>query len=134
MESNIISNLMDSRTLSVPLKGFGREATQAYLVVDTLTLRGRLARGATVVAAGLAVALIALPIPLVHLVLVPAALLLSVPLGVLRMLQREIFRSAEGTCPFCGTPQRFGLAGRVFRLPREVFCCNCRRALDLGNL
>jgi hypothetical protein len=124
---------MDSRSLSVPLKGFGRAPTQAYLVVDTLTLGGRLVRGGSVVAAGLAIALIALPIPLVHLVLVPAALLLCIPIGVVRMRHREIFRLAEGTCPFCGTTQRFGLAGRVFRLPREVFCRNCRRALDLGN-
>jgi hypothetical protein len=124
---------MDSRSLSVPLKGFGRPPTQAHLVVDTLSLRGRLARGAAVMAAGLAVAAVALPIPLVHLVLVPVALLLSIPIGILRLRQREIFRSAEGTCPFCGTPQRFGLAGRGFRLPREVFCRNCGRALDLGS-
>jgi hypothetical protein len=124
---------MDSRSLSVPLKGFGEQPTQAHLVVQTLSPRARLARGATVVAAGLAVAVIALPIPLVHLILVPAALLLSVPVGVLRMRHREIFRLAEGTCPFCGTPQRFGLAGRVFRLPREVFCSKCGRALDLGR-
>jgi hypothetical protein len=124
---------MDSRSLSVPLKGFGRPPTEAHLVVDRLSLHGRLARGATVLAAGLAVAVIALPIPLVHLVLVPAALLLSIPMGILRLRQREIFRSAEGTCPFCGTAQRFGLAGRVFRLPREVFCRNCGRPLDLGR-
>ena len=123
---------MDTRSLSVPLKCFGRAPTQAQVMVDSLSLRGRIARGATVMGLGLAVAVIALPIPLVHLVLVPAALLLSLPIGVLRMRQREIFRSAEGTCPFCGTAQRFGLVGRAFRLPREVFCSNCRQALDLG--
>jgi hypothetical protein len=80
------------------------------------------------------VAAVALPIPLVHLVLVPGALLLGIIFGAIRLGHREIFSSAEGACPFCGTRQRLGLAGRVFRLPREVFCRNCRRALDLGRV
>lgn len=98
-----------------------------------MSLRGRLARGGAAVAAGLALALIALPIPLVHLVLVPGAALLGFALGAFRMGQREIFSLAEGTCPFCGTRQRLGLAGRVFRLPRTVYCSNCQRELDLGR-
>jgi hypothetical protein len=77
--------------------------------------------------------MIALPIPLVHLVLVPGALLLGIILGMIRLGQREIFSLAEGDCPFCGTHQRLGLAGRVFRLPRRVFCRNCQKELDLGR-
>jgi hypothetical protein len=122
-----------TRDLAVPLKGFGQPATEAQVVVEILTLRTRLARGGAAVAGGLALALVALPIPLVHLVLVPGAILLGIGLGVLRMGQREIFSLAEGTCPFCGTRQRLGLAGRVFRLPRTVYCSNCQRELDLGR-
>jgi hypothetical protein len=84
-------------------------------------------------AAGLALALVAVPIPVVHFVLVPGALLVGLTLGAVRMGQREIFSVAEGTCPFCGTRQRLGLAGRVFRLPRRVHCRNCQRDLDLGQ-
>jgi hypothetical protein len=124
---------MGTRTLTVPLKGFGRPPTDAEVVVQTLTLKARLARSATVLGAGLVVAAIALPIPLVHFVLVPGAVLLGITFGALRLWHREIFSSAEGPCPFCGTRQRLGLAGRVFRLPREVFCRNCQRALDLGS-
>jgi hypothetical protein len=124
---------MGTRTLTVPLKGFGRPPTDAEVVVQTLTLKARLARSATVLAAGLVVAAIALPIPLVHFVLVPGAVLLGITFGAIRLRHREIFSSAEGACPFCGTRQRLGLAGRVFRLPREVFCRNCQRALDLGS-
>lgn len=118
----------------MPLKGFGRPATEAQVVVETLTFRTRLTRAAAAVAGGLALALIALPIPLVHLVLVPGAALLGIVFGVFRMGQREIFSLAEGTCPFCGTRQRLGLAGRVFRLPRRVYCSNCGRELDLGTV
>jgi len=124
---------MDTRSLSVSLKGFGCPPTQAQVLVETLSLRERVARAAMIVGGGLAVAVIALPIPLVHLVLVPAAPLLGFILAAIRLGQREVFGSAEGACPFCGTRQRLGLAGRVFRLPREVFCSNCQRALDLGG-
>jgi hypothetical protein len=124
---------METRSLTLPLKGFGSAPTPAHVIVATLSVRQRIARAGMIFAAALALALIALPIPLVHLVLVPGSLLLGLVLATSRLGQREVFRSAEGTCPFCGTAQRLGLAGRVFRLPREVFCRNCQRALDLGG-
>jgi hypothetical protein len=124
---------MDTRSLTVSLKGFGCAPTEAQVVVETLTLRERVARAAMVLGGGLALAVVALPIPLVHFVLVPGALFLGLTIAGIRLGQREVFWSAEGACPFCGTRQRLGLAGRVFRLPREVFCRNCQRALDLGG-
>jgi hypothetical protein len=124
---------LSTRSLTVPLTGFGAEPAEALVVVESLPLRARLARAGAVGGAGLALALIALPIPLVHFVLVPGALLLGIILGGIRLGQQEIFASAEGACPFCGTRQRLGLAGRVFRLPRRVFCSNCQRELDLGR-
>ena len=124
--------VMSTRSLEVPLKGFGASATQAQLVVENLTTGQRLRRAGVALAAGGALAVIALPIPLVHFVLVPGALLLGLIFAVMRLNQRQVIRSAEGNCPYCGAHQRLGLAGRGFRLPREVFCDKCRRPLDLG--
>jgi hypothetical protein len=121
-----------TRSLDVSLKGFGANPTPAQVVVESLSPGERLRRAGIALLAGGVLALIAVPIPLVHFVLVPAALLIGLVVAVIRLGQREIIRSAEGSCPYCGTPQRLGLAGRVFRLPREVFCDNCRRPLDLG--
>ena len=123
---------MATRSLAASLKGFGAPPTSAELVVETLDFGDRVRRASLAFAAGAALALIALPIPLVHFVLVPGALLLGLIFAGLRLNQREIIRSAQGSCPYCGTPQRLGLAGRVFRLPREVFCGSCRRPLDLA--
>lgn len=97
-----------TRSLTASLKGFGAPPTTAAVVIESLT-----------------------PIPLVHFVLVPGSLLLGVILGATRLARREIFRSAEGPCPFCGTQQRLGLAGKSFRLPRRAHCTNCGRELDL---
>ena len=123
---------MTTQSMEVPLKGFGASPTRAQLLVDNLTTGQRLRRAGVALAAGGALAVIALPIPLVHFVLVPGALLLGLIFAVMRLNQRQVIRSAEGTCPYCGAHQRLGLAGRVFRLPREVFCDKCRRPLDLG--
>jgi hypothetical protein len=124
---------MARRTMTVPLKGFGSPPSTAQVEVETLTLQQRVIRSLAIIALGFALALVALPIPLVHFVLVPASLLLGLMIGANRFRQREIFALAEGPCPFCGTKQRLGLAGRAFRLPRQVHCRNCGRALDLGE-
>jgi hypothetical protein len=122
---------MTSRSLTASLKGFGAPPTAAVVVVETLTPRRRVARSAAVAGWALVAAAIAVPIPLVHFVLVPGSLLLGGILCAMRLGQREIFRSAEGPCPFCSTQQRLGLAGKSFRLPRRAHCINCGRELDL---
>jgi hypothetical protein len=122
---------MEMNAITASLRGFGAEPTTATLLVERLTTKRRLGRAAAVAGLGLAAAIIALPIPIVHFVLVPGSLLIGGILAVLRLGHREIFRSAEGPCPYCGTRQKLGLAGRPFRLPRRVHCSSCRQELDL---
>ena len=121
---------MNTRTIQLRLKGFGAPPGNARAEVAELTLAERLKRAAVVFGAFVAVAIIALPIPIVHFVLVPGGLLLAVALGAARLGQGQIFRGAEGRCPYCGTEQRFSLFGR-FRLPRQVDCVSCHRRLTL---
>jgi hypothetical protein len=121
----------ERRELSAVLRGFGVPSRPATIVVDRLSGRARLLRAATVLGIGVAAAAIALPIPIVHFVLVPGSLLLALVFAGMRLTQREIVRRAEGSCPFCGTAQRLGLAGQAFRLPRRVHCSTCARELDL---
>ena len=122
---------METHTLTATLKGFGAPPTAAAVVVERLTPGRRLARAAAMVGFGIVAALIALPIPVVHFMLVPGSLLVGGITGAVRLTQREIFRSAEGPCPFCGTRQKLGLAGKSFRLPRRLHCNHCGRELDL---
>lgn len=121
---------MQERMLELPLNGFGSEPGDARVALAVLSPADRLKRAAVAVGAGLAVALIALPIPIVHLVLVPGGILLGLVLAGVRLSQHEIFRGAEGRCPFCGTQQQFNVSGR-FRLPKTVTCVSCRRELAL---
>jgi hypothetical protein len=125
---------METHTLNAALRGFGTQSTSARIVVERLTGARRLRRAVAVAGLGLVAALIALPIPVVHFALVPGSLLLGLGLGAMRLAQREVFHLAEGPCPFCGTRQRLGLAGKSFRLPRRVHCSACGRELDLESL
>ncbi|HEY7681621.1 MAG TPA: hypothetical protein VH879_03165 [Gemmatimonadales bacterium] len=117
--------------MRLPIRGFGARPTEAEIAVRTLTGMERLRRGAIVPAMGLGLAVLVLPIPIVHLAVPPVALLGGIVLGVRRALQREIFERARGACPFCGNEQTLGLNGAVYRLPRDFKCRACGRLLTL---
>jgi hypothetical protein len=119
-----------TRTIDLQLRGFGAPPATARAEVAELSPVDRLKRAAVVFGAFIAVAVIALPIPIVHFVLVPAGLLLAFTLGAWRLRAGVIFRCVEGRCPLCGAEQRFPLMGR-FRVPRPVDCEHCRRRLTL---
>jgi hypothetical protein len=119
------------RSLTLPLEGFGVAPTRAQVEIQILTTGERLRRGALGPAVGLGMALVTLPIPLVHLFFPPAALVAGVVLGVRRGLTRELFHRASGPCPFCAVDQRLGLTGSSYRVPRSVKCSHCLQPLTL---
>lgn len=123
---------MTRSEVGLRVKGFGAPPADARAEVAVLSRSERLKRAAAVLGAALAVALVGLPIPIVHFVLVPGALLLGVILAAVRLGQGEVFRAVEGRCPFCCTDQAFPVSGR-FRLPRQVHCAHCHRALSLES-
>lgn len=121
---------MEVREVPVQVKGFGAPPASAVIDIAVLSGADRLKRAGVILGISLAVALIAIPIPLVHLVLVPGALVGGFIVAGTRLTQSEIFRRAVGKCPFCGTEQTFSVMGR-FRLPKGAHCVNCGRELSL---
>ena len=121
---------MTTRTLELRLHGFGAPPAPARAEIAELAAADRFKRAAVVFGAFVAVAIVALPIPIVHFMLVPGGLLLAFVLGGLRLREDAIFRDVSGGCPFCGTEQHFPLFGR-YRLPKDVHCANCGRKLTL---
>jgi hypothetical protein len=119
---------MEVRTLELPLKGFGAPPTAATVEVLVLTPAERLKRAAVMFGVFLVVALVALPIPIIHLFLVPGALLLGVMLSARRLGHAQVFRRVEGRCPFCGAQQTISNMC-PFKQPRQVHCAHCHRAL-----
>ncbi len=110
----------------------GDAPSVARVEVNVLEPAERLKRAAIALGAGIAAALIALPIPLVHFFVVPGALIAGLMLSVNRLRQRETFRAASGRCPHCGSDQRFPILGG-FRLPKRLDCPACHHDLSLGD-
>jgi hypothetical protein len=121
---------MQLRKFETPLKGFGAGPTPAAIETAVLTPADRFKRAGAALLAGIAVAVIAIPIPIVHFVLVPGGLTLGLIFALIRLRQSEVFRSVRGRCPFCGTEQAFTVMGR-FELPKAVNCAKCHRRLEL---
>jgi hypothetical protein len=123
---------MELKAMELPLTGFGAAATPARVEILTLSPADRIKRAAVIFGAFLLGAAIAIFIPLVHFVLVPAALILGAVFALSRLRQREIFRSAAGRCPFCSTEQSFTVMG-PFKLPKTLYCSACQRQLRLDE-
>jgi hypothetical protein len=123
---------LTTRIIDLQVRGFGAPPASARAEIAELSPLERLKRAGIAFGAFVAVAVIALPIPIVHFVVVPAGLLLAVTLGAWRLRESVIFRRVEGRCPLCGADQQFPLAGR-FRLPRSLDCERCRRRLTLES-
>jgi hypothetical protein len=123
---------MTTRSLELQLHGFGAPLAPAQAEVAELAPRDRLKRAAAIFGTFIAVAIIAIPIPIVHFVVVPGGLLLAFLLGAVRLREGAIFRGVRGKCPFCGTEQQFPLYGR-FSLPKSLHCSNCGRKLTLDE-
>jgi hypothetical protein len=121
---------VEVRSIELPLKGFGAPATRAHVEYYALTPMDRVKRAAMILGAGILAAIIFIPVPLVHLIVVPGALVLGFILALVRLRQSEIFRSVVGRCPFCGNEQRFTALGR-FRIPKTLNCSSCQRQLVL---
>lgn len=123
---------MEVRTLDLPLSGFGAAPRSARVEIACLGAGDRVRRAGGIFLVFLAVAVIGLPIPIVHFGLVPGALLTGTVLAAMRLRQGEIFRAAHGVCPFCEAEQDFAVAG-PYSLPKELHCAACHRELTLGR-
>jgi hypothetical protein len=121
---------VNTRYLELRVHGFGAPPGSARAEIAELAPAERAKRAAVAFGAFVAVAIIALPIPIVHFVVVPGGLLLALVMGGLRLREAAVFRDVSGRCPFCGTEQHFPLFGR-FRLPKDVHCASCGRKLTL---
>jgi hypothetical protein len=123
---------MDTRSIELPLTALGDPPSTAEVRVVALSPAERMRRAAVALGLGIAAALIAVPIPLAHFLLVPGGLLVGIVLAARRMQEREVFEGARGRCPHCGADQRFKLFGG-FRLPKRLDCEACHHDLFIGE-
>lgn len=121
---------MNVQSYKLPLQGLGGSPSGDVVVtIQELEPRDRLKRAATFFGGGLLAALILLPIPIVHFVGVPGALVVGSGLALWQLTRRQRVDAAEGACPYCAVTQRFFIGMGAPRFPLEVSCCNCLQPL-----
>lgn len=92
--------------------------------------RDRMRRAALGLGACWGAAILAVFLPVLHFILVPA-LIVAGPLVLLSQLRQHVtIVDVEGPCPACGAAIREKL-NRDARLPIELRCEQCRRALQV---
>lgn len=96
------------------------------------TLARRALWAGLLLAAGLAAAVLLLPVPLAHFFGI-AFFFGMAYLAARRLMSRTVLREASGVCPACGQEGRFfvGFGGRPFRLPVGTSCGACAMGLRL---
>ena len=103
------------------------------VVINTLSPGARARRAGLALLGGVVVAALVIPIPLIHLVGIPLALLGGIGLAIRLGTTRETLRSVTGPCPRCAHTQDFfvGIGVFPFQLPKDLSCEKCGRAAHL---
>lgn len=109
----------------------GRPPTAAEALVRRYDRRRRVGRALRILGACWGLAVVAVFLPVLHLVLVPALALGGVILALQRWNQPAAVIGARGTCPACDSAQEFRLHPAPLGEPLAHRCESCGRALSL---
>ena len=130
--SEIVADDGHGRCVPVRLSAFGAEPTQASMIVTTLPPRARIRRGVIGLAACWSAAVLALFVPFLWRMLVPALLVDGIMIAMVCGWWRSRVPRVLGTCPRCLTNQQFEVIGRV--QPSQILCCpHCHTIVTVGD-
>jgi len=87
--------------IAVSLSAPGETSTAGKVMIEQLSVGSRLVKACGMGLVGLLVTLLCVAVPLLHLVLVPLGLLMTVMLIVSSCKQVECIAGGEGVCPYC---------------------------------
>lgn len=107
----------------------GRQAT-GVITIETLTLTQRILKAGLLSVALLVVTALTALVPILHFILVPVALLLTLVVAAYVFSGKQILRSGEGTCPGCG--ETFKIFKRKYQLPFSDVCETCLRRVTIS--
>jgi hypothetical protein len=122
--------MSDTRIEAFTLSGYQGRPTAGTVTIRTFDREQRVRRAVAGLGTWWGAAVLAVFIPVAHFVLVPSFLAYGLWQFVQRLGTVELAADARGTCPDCGTEQRFDLPPR-WRAPQSVTCKHCSRGLRL---
>lgn len=111
--------------IAVSLSAPGEASTAGKVIVEQLSGGSRLVKAFCMGLVGLFVTLLCVAVPLLHLVLVPLGLLMTVMLVISSCKQVECITGGEGVCPYCHKP--LTIVRRKMKFPFFERCDSCSR-------
>ena len=122
----------ESAAIPVEVHASGGPPAGGELVVEHPSRSRRIREAALMILGGAVLAVVLLPVPIIHLVGIGLFLTILV-LAVRRVGAPAVIRSAHGTCPKCGAEGAFfvGFGRKQLRLPISTSCGKCAYPLTL---
>lgn len=124
---------MPERTVTVTLESSGGTVTSAAGVLHHFTPAERVLRAALLLLLGVAAAATLIPIPIIHLIGIPLALVVGLLTAGRQLAASARLMPMRLACPNCGAMNRVGggLGYRNAVAPMDIHCDSCRRGLTL---
>ena len=122
--------IIDNRTaVAVSLEASGGERGIGEVFVEHFSSQERLGRGIVACVAGLLFSAVTLAIPLLHFVLFPIGVLLTIGIAWSKFEARGNIVGGHGDCPVCGASVTF--AKRNLHFPFLERCDSCSRDISV---
>lgn len=124
---------MVAQAVHITLAAAGGEATTADGTLREFSVMDRARRALITLGVGLLCVAVLIPIPIIHLLGIPLALIASVVISVRQFSSAARLDPLRMACPKCGGTNRIGggLGLRHPTRPVERMCDDCRRHLQL---
>ena len=120
------------RCVPVRLSAFGAEPTNALMIVTKLHPRSRIRRGVVALTACWSAAVLALFVPFLWRMLVPAFLVDGIVMAMVCGWRRSRVPRVRGTCPRCLTNQQFEVISGV-QHSQIMSCPHCHTIVTVGD-
>ncbi len=113
----------------------GGPTTSGRATVGASSAGARVLKALRTVGLGLVVAIVLLPVPVIHLAGI-GIFVACLGIAVWQVRPGLRVRTVEGPCPHCGQSQRYWLGLNVgpMKFPRETSCENCAKALTISGV
>jgi hypothetical protein len=125
-----VTRVPAGRDVSATLTVFGAAPTRATVTLASLSVPRRLARGLAMLAICWGAAIVAVFIPVAHLILVPGLAVAGLVAAVLRAREDQQILRIHGACPRCGREEDFVPDGSL-RRSLAVTCPGCFNRLSV---
>lgn len=121
------------QSVTITLRAGPDEQTTGRGTLDVLSIGARLVRAGAVLLGAALVSALLIPIPIIHLVGIPLALLIGLGVAVRQFQGVARLERLTLACPKCEAPNQLGggLGYRTATGPVQVQCESCRRVLEV---